>query len=302
MVSDLISVWWLTLVAAGISFVLGFVYMFLLKWMARPIVYVSIVLIQLLLILCGLLCYYKAQEMKENMETEDDKKQQRYVEYFSYAVFIVSILYFIVMLCLCSRIRLAIAIFQVTSDFMRDTPSLFLIPIIFLIIGLSFLAIWIVSAVWIFTVGEAVQNETAKALANVEWSTTTRYVFLYYIFGLLWVAAFIIGCAQFIIAAAASTWYFSHQGDIAGGKASLKLGFQWIFKYHLGSIAFGSLIIAIVQFIRVIFEYYRKTALKHAADNSRIVKAILCVTSYLLWCLEKCVKFISKNAYIMVAV
>jgi len=122
------------------------------------------------------------------------------------------------------------------------------------------------------------------------------------LFGLFWIAAFIIGCAQFIIAAAASTWYFSHNGDISGGKASLKMGFKWIFKHHLGSIAFGSLIIAIVQFIRAIFEYYRKTALKNKASENSVVKACLCVTSYCLYCLEKCVKFITKNAYILVAI
>jgi hypothetical protein len=31
------------------------------------------------------------------------------------------------------------------------------------------------------------------------------------------------------------------------------------------------------------------------------VKVILCLTGYLLWCLEKCIKYVSKNAYIQVA-
>lgn len=307
-INDLLDVWWITLAAAGIAFVLGFIYMFLLKWMAKPIVFISIVLVQILIILAGYLVYNKSQEMQDDIDeqggvaSEEDEDNQKYVLYLSYAIFALAGIYFIVMLCLCSRIRLAIAIFQVTSDFMRDTPSIFLVPIIFLIIGVIFLAIWIVSAVFIFTVGEAVQNETAKALTNIEWSTTTRYVFLYYLFGLFWVTAFIIGCAQFIIAAAASTWYFSHNGDIAEGKASLKMGFSWIFKFHLGSIAFGSLIIAIVQMVRAMFEYYRRTALKHAGSNNQIVKTCLCITSYCLMCLEKCVKFISKNAYILIAI
>jgi hypothetical protein len=177
-----------------------------------------------------------------------------------------------------------------------------MVPLIFLFIAVIFLAIWIVSAVYIFTVGEAKPRENLTTFSTVEWDTTTRYVFLYYLFGLFWVSAFIIGCAQFIIAAACSTWYFSHQGDIAEGKASLKMGFKWIFKYHLGSIAFGSLIIAIVQFVRFIFEYYRRTALKNKASENKIIKACLCVTSYCLYCLEKCVKFISKNAYILISI
>lgn len=32
------------------------------------------------------------------------------------------------------------------------------------------------------------------------------------------------------------------------------------------------------------------------------MKALLCMTSYLLYCLEKCIKYITKNAYIQCAV
>lgn len=182
---------------------LGFIYMFLLKWMAKPIVYISIVLVQILIILAGYLVFAKAGEMEDENEidrengtlSEDAEDNQKYVLYLSYAIFGFAALYFIIMLCLCSRIRLAIAIFQVTSDFMRDTPSIFMVPLIFLVIGILFMTIWIISAVFIFTVGETVRNEKAKALTNIEWDTTTRYVFLYYVFGLFWVTAFIIGCA-----------------------------------------------------------------------------------------------------------
>lgn len=72
---------------------------------------------------------------------------------------------------------------------------------------------------------------------------------------------------------------------------------KWILVYHLGSIAFGSFIIAVVQFIRIIFEYYRQKIQAANKDNP-VVKFLLCCTSYLLLCLERCVKFISKNAYI----
>ena len=47
------------------------------------------------------------------------------------------------------------------------------------------------------------------------------------------------------------------------------------------------------------FEYYRKKI--QAATQNACVKCLLCYTSYLLWLLEKCIKFITKNAYIQVA-
>jgi choline transporter-like protein 2/4/5 len=133
----------------------------------------------------------------------------------------------------------------------------------------------------------------------MQWSKQTRYIFIYHLFGCLWISSFIIGCAQFIIAAACATWYFSFTSDTRG-HGSVRIGVKWIFSYHFGSIAFGSCIIAIVQMIRIIFEYYRQK-IQAANKNNKVVKFFLCITSYLLCCLERCVKFITKNAYIQVA-
>ena len=66
----------------------------------------------------------------------------------------------------------------------------------------------------------------------------------------------------------------------------------------MGSVAFGAALIAICQLIRVIFEYYRRKI--QSMTKSRIVKCLLCYTAYLLYLLEKCIKFITRNAYIQV--
>ena len=78
------------------------------------------------------------------------------------------------------------------------------------------------------------------------------------------------------------------------------IAFFWAFRYHLGSIAFGSLIIAIVTFIRFLFEWFRRVCARLSGENP-CVKCILCCVSYCIWILERCVKYISKNAYIQVA-
>ena len=77
-------------------------------------------------------------------------------------------------------------------------------------------------------------------------------------------------------------------------------GLYWVFRYHLGSIAFGAFLIAVIQMIRIIFEYY-KSKLEKAGKENKLVKILLCATSYLLDCLERFIKFITKNAYIQIA-
>lgn len=82
---------------------------------------------------------------------------------------------------------------------------------------------------------------------------------------------------------------------------SVMKGIHWAFRYHLGSLAFGSLLIAITTMIKVIFEYFAKKYEKLAGDNV-IVKAVICYIRCMIWCLDACVKFISENAYIQVAI
>lgn len=50
----------------------------------------------------------------------------------------------------------------------------------------------------------------------------------YMFFGFLWIMAFILACAQFVIIVGVCSWYFSHNSD-AEGDASFMDGFKWIF-------------------------------------------------------------------------
>lgn len=101
---------------------------------------------------------------------------------------------------------------------------------------------------------------------------------------------------QFIIGCSASLWYFEVSTDTKGTN-TIGRAFHWTFRYHLGSIAFGSFCIAVCQMIRLLFEYYRKQ-ISSANKNNSFVKAMLYLTGYLLWVMENCVKYITKNAYI----
>ena len=46
--------------------------------------------------------------------------------------------------------------------------------------------------------------------------------------------------------------------------------FYNLFRYHLGTVAFGSFIIALIQFIRMILHYIEKKLKKNGGDNKMI--------------------------------
>lgn len=159
---------------------------------------------------------------------------------------------------------------------------------------------WVISAIWVYSVGDIYKSE-GSPFAKMHWSTATRYVWIYHIFGMFWISAFIIGCAQFIIAAVCSLWYFAQGGNSDDkAKASMRMGFKWIFRYHVGSIAFGAMLIAIMQMIKLIFEYAARK-IEKASGGNQCVKCLLCMVRCCIHCLDACVKFITKNAYIQVA-
>lgn len=136
-------------------------------------------------------------------------------------------------------------------------------------------------------------------LTIMKWDDITHAAFFYDIFGLFWINAFIIGVCQFVIGASACIWYFDSNSDI-GGEGTVGKALHWAFRYHLGSVAFGSFLIAVCQMLRFLFEYYRKKMAVANLDN-KIIKTLECLTRYLLWLMEKCVKFVSKTAYIQIA-
>ena len=89
--------------------------------------------------------------------------------------------------------------------------------------------------------------------------------------------------------------------------------------HHLGTVAFGSFIIAVIQLLRLILEYVEQ---KYKEMNGGEIpchwKFIFCILRCCLWCLEKCMKFLvcilaaelclsalslqNKNAYILTCI
>ncbi|XP_046969238.1 choline transporter-like 2 isoform X3 [Vanessa cardui] len=124
------------------------------------------------------------------------------------------------------------------------------------------------------------------------------YMQLVNLLGFFWAMFFISGVADMMLASTFSTWYWTfHKRDLPF--FTLTSGIYRTFRYHLGTVAFGALIIAIVRVIRVILEYIDHKVKKF--DNP-FTRCIMCCCKCFFWCLENFLKFVNKNAYIMCAV
>lgn len=79
-------------------------------------------------------------------------------------------------------------------------------------------------------------------------------------------------------------------------------GLSNLVRYHLGSVAFGSFIIALIKFIRLIIKYLERKLKQQEGLGpiKHIALFLLRCCSCCLACFERCMKYLNKNAYIEV--
>jgi len=128
---------------------------------------------------------------------------------------------------------------------------------------------------------------------------------IFHVFGWFWVMNFITALGQCVLAGAFASWYWAGIGkDRSRNLPTLPLlsSLGRTLRYHTGSLAFGSLIIALIQMIRAALEYIEYKLTGHGQDPGPVVKFLLKCLKCCFWCLEKFMKFLNKNAYIEIAV
>lgn len=262
------------------------------------------------------------------------------LKYCSYVIWGFAGLWFLLVLFMYSRIKMAIALNKVAAQFVMHNPFILTVPVTQAFIGLTWCLVWAfcasfllsqvpdgyVETGYISTYAEAYgidaagwMEEGTPGVCTGKWPQGSvwkdsecldgkcwrcappRYVmdvrFAFSFFSFLWNNAFLIAAGQCIVAGAVGAWFFTPNKD-KGKSGTTKIGVKNVFRYHLGSVAFGSLILAIVQFIRYFFKYLEKQA---SAQKNRVMVYIFKCVQCCIWCFEQCIKFLNKNAYIQIA-
>ena len=120
---------------------------------------------------------------------------------------------------------------------------------------------------------------------------------LFNLFEFLWFMGLINAIAFMTMGFVTVMYYFSTPGD---GKSApvgaVFTGLWWTLRYHLGTVAMGSFIIAVIQMIRIIASYIQNKVEQSQNEAAKWIGR--CIQCYLA-CLERIVTWINKNAYIL---
>ena len=126
----------------------------------------------------------------------------------------------------------------------------------------------------------------------------------YLFFCLLWTMNFIAGLGTLVVAVAVARWYFTTPDERANVTSlTFFQSYGIVLRYHMGTAAFGGLLISLVQFARWVALYMEKHFKQTGTGPARILlRVVCCCVDCCLACLECCMRFVSKQAYIQTAI
>jgi hypothetical protein len=290
---DIYRSWWVILTCCLVAIVIAFGYLYFVKVMGGYLLWFSFIATIIILTVMGSSSYGYA-----SLQYEDEDPTKKYIEIFAIILWC-SIPVFILTMCYCFKnLVLGNAILKATNQYLNANYYAFFLPTVTTILTLIWIFLWLLSAVFLFSVGEPEPREDIPMLTHMKYDSTTRGLVIFSLLCLFWVNEIFYGSVQFIIGASTCIWYFNYGDDSKGRKnSSILTATYWFFRYHFASIALGSLIIGFCEMINFVFHYYRR--LMGTAENTLCcVRVLLCMTSCCLYALEYCIKYISKNAYI----
>uniref|UniRef100_A0A8D1LH48 Choline transporter-like protein n=1 Tax=Sus scrofa TaxID=9823 RepID=A0A8D1LH48_PIG len=122
---------------------------------------------------------------------------------------------------------------------------------------------------------------------------------IYGVLGLFWTINWVLALGQCVLAGAFASFYWAFHKPRDIPTFPLSSAFIRTLRYHTGSLAFGALILTLVQIARAILEYIDH---KLRGAQNPVARCIMCCFKCCLWCLEKFIKFLNRNAYIMIAI
>lgn len=294
----------------GFSTIIAFSYTYFLRLPGLLFVIIWVILLTVLGCLAagGVLLYFMAERW--GTDGIHSALSVQIAEYTSYAIFGLCGLYLCLLLVIRSRVMLAIGIVKEAAKALATMPFLILMPIIQVVGMIIYLVPWTIYVVYLASSGTIVQrNGTYTSVGGIQstydyrefvYTDNTKYAFLYMLFSWFWTSEFIIAFGQLTIALSVVTWYFTRsENKYKLGSSTVLWAMMTVGFYHLGTAAFGSLIIAIIKTIRAVLSYLQRQAKK---TNNRALQFVLCIVHCCMWCFEKFMKFMNKNAYIQTAI
>ncbi|CAF0775776.1 unnamed protein product [Rotaria sp. Silwood1] len=364
LVEDFTTSWKYILIALAFAAIVSFVWIVLMRWLAKPVVWLGIILFIFLLGVITGLSFYEFNQLRKKNDNQiitefkfiADANYYRSLPITWLIIGIISglllLISLLILLAILKRLRIALAILKEASKAVGYNFFSLFWPFIPFLLQIGVFVYWAIVAVYLATSGKPIyriaydtvtENTTSLLLGEIcdpnkpnnsnelngtcvfwqygydpqvdldsilngtgnHFKSFIRFVNqhqwipqVFSAFMLFWLTAFVIGFSQLVLAGIYARYYWDRE-RFGIPCSSLCASLFRALIFHLGTIAFGSLIIAIVKLIRSILEYVEE---KVKDKTGTIARCVFCCCRCCLFCLEKFLKFLNRNAYIITAI
>ena len=195
-----------------------------------------------------------------------------------------------------SRISLSIAVIEEASDAFLSMKLCIFSPVATLIFSIPVLVYTALTTALIVSL-----RTIDGTSGEYEYSNEVKGMLAYNVFGGIWTLWWLTVTQYTTIAGAVASWYFSLEKKEFGGTLALLSSFTRVARYHMGTMAFGSFLIAAVIWAKYILLYLIQQAQAQSPEN-KLVKILAGVLKCLVACVEKFVKFLGCLAFIQTSI
>ncbi|KAI9204340.1 plasma-membrane choline transporter-domain-containing protein [Polychytrium aggregatum] len=301
--SDIVNSWPWLVGGVVVSVLVAFLWVWLMRWLAGIFVWISIFVANAIFIGGAIWLYFYWQGRLTSYNSLSPANQLQILDWEvkgSEAAFIVVAviagILLLVTLALWKRIDIAVGIIKETSHAIQRMPMIVFYPLVMWVVWLVLLAYFIIVMLYLASPTSVVV--ITQFGLNLQNPQMTTYLEWFHLFGFFWTWSFMAGFQILSLAGAFATYYWTLDKKTLTSIPLLKSIYRTL-RYHMGSIAIGSLLIALVQILRCLTFYLQKTA--KTAHNQAANYILACLQCVLLT-IQKILQFINKRAYIHIAV
>ena len=161
---DVYTVWQVIFIVAGATIVISFIYMIFLRLCIGFIVWTSILLTIGFIGVLGAFFQWAAYNVYNSDTDPDTVSNLKILAYVLYAVAGVILIYILYM---CNRIRLAVAIMKVGTQYMRDVWQSILVPPCCFLLIVALYVYWVLACLYLYSSGTIENSPGVSPFASV---------------------------------------------------------------------------------------------------------------------------------------
>mmetsp|Transcript_64347 Transcript_64347/g.141844 ORF Transcript_64347/g.141844 Transcript_64347/m.141844 type:complete len:619 (+) Transcript_64347:10-1866(+) len=314
--SEIERAWLPLLISAGLAFILGFVYLFVLEHCACCLMWSGFAIIVAVPgAIGGYLIYASQQGGIDGIPSSGDAQYDLYI---GCAAAVFSLIFLCVACCKASQIDMAIECVEKACACIFDMPTLLVEPLLSLLGQALFLFPMLAGFLLLISCGRVTKEHPAGKTASTDITSITgvasaltsqyfqyddiEYAYIaYYVFMMVWVVELCHATSQFVVAYTVELWYFADRGDghhEAKACFGMCKGFCVGVTHHFGTLLCGSFIITAVWAVRLVVAAIAQEAQDTGNPlGACLGKICLCLVD----CFKRCLEFVNRNAYMDVA-